>query len=316
VVIIKAFLLTLLILLPLQIYSAEVQTYELNGNFYEYSRPTLKEPFIYVFPSFITFFERSFARENWTNLGIIAGATALLYRFDRQIFNESQRLGRRLGIGNAGYTKSMITYNHFDIFRGPTDFGSSLYFLGDGWTHTAIFSSFLVGGAICENNRAMQTGTEIFHGLIINTFSNQFLKRITGREDPMVATTERGRFKFFPNQKEYGKQVTRFDAFPSGHVATSMMTFTVIRNNYPEYNSFLAPLQWTWISLLSFQMMNNGVHWASDYPLAIGMGYLFGQIATEIGRKKLSTDAAKKEVYYLPIFNDDGAPGMSLVVSF
>jgi hypothetical protein len=133
----------------------------------------------------------------------------------------------------------------------------------------------------------------------------------------MVATSERGIWKPFPSQVEYGKQVPRFDAYPSGHVATSMMTFTIIRNNYPEHDAYLAPIQWTWISLLAFQMMNNGVHWASDYPLGIGMGYLFGKIASETGRKKISSDStSNKEVYYMPIINDDGTTGMRMVVNF
>jgi hypothetical protein len=31
-------------------------------------------------------------------------------------------------------------------------------------------------------------------------------------------------------------------------------------------------------------MMNNGVHWASDYPLALFLGYTFGHIAAQKGR--------------------------------
>jgi membrane-associated phospholipid phosphatase len=307
----------LLIISPSRSNASESQNFELNGTVYEYSRPTWKEPFVNILPSYKTFFERSFAKDNWSNLGIITASTIILYAYDRQILNRSQSLGRKLGIGNDDHTTPMITANNFNIFRGPTDWGSSLYFLGDGWTHTAILSGFLISGAATENNRAMQTGAEIFHGLLINTISNQFLKRITGRESPMVATTERGKWKPFPNQGDYGKAVPHYDAYPSGHVATSMMTFTVIRNNYPEYNSYLAPIQWTWISLLAFQMMNNGVHWASDYPLGIGMGYLFGQIASETGRRQVSTTGTEnKQVYYLPIFNEEGATGLRVVTSF
>lgn len=298
-------------------FASDIQNYELNGNIYEYKRPEWQDPFVNVIPSYKTFFNRSFAKDNWTNLGLITASTILLYAYDRQILNQSQKLGRKLGIGNSDHTKAMITYRHANIFRGPTDLGSTLYFLGDGWTHTTIFSSFLIVGAINDNNRAMQTGTEIFHGLIINTFANQFLKHITGRESPMVATTDRGKWKPFPNQVDYGRNVPRFDAYPSGHVATTTMTFTIIRNNYPEYDSVLAPVQWTWISLLAFQMMNNGVHWASDYPLGYAMGYLFGQIASETGRKKTSsTIPEKKEVYYTPVFGPEGELGMGLVLNF
>jgi hypothetical protein len=32
-------------------------------------------------------------------------------------------------------------------------------------------------------------------------------------------------------------------------------------------------------------MMNNGVHWASDYPLAIGVGYLMGKVTSAAYRR-------------------------------
>jgi hypothetical protein len=298
-------------------FASDIQRYELNGNAYEYSKPKWPDPLLNIIPSYQKFFIRSFEKDNWSNLGIIAASTFILYRYDRQILNQSQKLGRKLGIGNIDHTKPMITYHNANIFRGPTDLGSAIYFLGDGWTHTTIFTSFLIAGAITDDNRALQTGTEIFHGLVINTFANQFLKHITGRESPMVATTERGTWKPFPNQVDYGRNVPRFDAYPSGHVATSMMTFTVIRNNYPEYDSVLAPVQWTWISLLAFQMMNNGVHWASDYPLGIAMGYMFGNIASETGRKKVTNNNEKKiEVYYAPLISPEGALGMGMVMNY
>jgi alpha/beta superfamily hydrolase len=34
-------------------------------------------------------------------------------------------------------------------------------------------------------------------------------------------------------------------------------------------------------------MLNNGVHWASDYPLAIGIGYSFGRIIAARQRHKV-----------------------------
>jgi len=43
-----------------------------------------------------------------------------------------------------------------------------------------------------------------------------------------------------------------------------------------------------------FQVVNNGVHWASDYPLRIGMGYIFGRAATQILIEKNSTKEDKK----------------------
>ncbi len=47
------------------------------------------------------------------------------------------------------------------------------------------------------------------------------------------------------------------------------------------------------MTLLSFQMINNGVHWMSDYPLALGIGYLFGKLIVDAGREKVKTDNEK-----------------------
>ena len=61
---------------------------------------------------------------------------------------------------------------------------------------------------------------------------------------------------------------------------------TIITQNYPEY-PIIKPVGYTLMTLLAIQMMNNGVHWASDYPLSIAMGYYLGKIAVDGGRKAL-----------------------------
>ena len=65
------------------------------------------------------------------------------------------------------------------------------------------------------------------------------------------------------------------------------MTLTVISENYPEYK-FIKPLGITLCSLLGYQMMNNGVHWVSDYPLGIAIGYSLGKLAVNRGRTVVS----------------------------
>ena len=88
-----------------------------------------------------------------------------------------------------------------------------------------------------------------------------------------------------------------------------MMTLTVIASNYEEY-TWIRPVGYGLMTLLSFQMINNGVHWISDYPLALGIGYLFGKIIVENGRKKLTKnnpDEKMKLSFYPSIgFNNIG----------
>ena len=124
------------------------------------------------------------------------------------------------------------------------------------------------------------------------------MKHITGRESPYVSTVPGGVWRFFPNQIEYANKVPHFDAYPSGHLATAMATVTVIAENYPEYR-YIKPLGYSLMGLLSFAMVNNGVHWVSDYPLALALGYTFGKIAVVKGRSKV----IKKTT---PEYEDDG----------
>ena len=82
-----------------------------------------------------------------------------------------------------------------------------------------------------------------------------------------------------------------------------MSTFIVITENYPEY-PIIKPIGYSLMTLLCLQMMNNGTHWASDYPLSIAMGYYLGKIAVNNGReyiKETSTLNYKIE----PIFNSE-----------
>jgi len=70
---------------------------------------------------------------------------------------------------------------------------------------------------------------------------------------------------------------------PSGHMATMMGTVTVLTLNYPE-KKWIKPVGYGIMGLIGFAMMNNDVHWASDYPLAIGVGYVTAQATVRLNR--------------------------------
>jgi hypothetical protein len=231
----------------------------------------------------------------WTAITV---STLGLYAYDQQALEEVQRWGRNAGIGNSDDTKTVASAGPYPIFRLPSDTGSALYFLGDGWTHFTIASSFFITGQLVEGNRANNTGLEIVHGMIASTFFSQVLKRSTGRESPSEATKDRGSWRPFPDPVEYGKNTPKYDAFPSGHIMTATLTFTVINANYPEYSYLTLPVAGVWITALGLQMMNNGVHWASDYPLGIAMGYVIGKISTKLGEPDTPDD---KTSGFIPI---------------
>ena len=238
----------------------------------------------------------------------IGGSTAVLYKYDEELLADAKRLGRKWDIPEDDKTETKVKLWGQDIFRLPTDKGSWLYFLGDGWTHTTIAGSFLATGYIKDSTRPINTGYQIFHGMFVSTIFNQALKRSFGRESPKQSSEKRGKWRPFPNPKKYSSNTEKYDAMPSGHIMTATMTFTVIAGNYPEYKAWIYPIEGLWLSALAFQMMNNGVHWASDYPLGIAMGYLYGKTALNMGVSEKEEEANKEKPHfaYYPSFTDEG----------
>ncbi len=266
------------------LHAEDTQTYKVSENeTYNYSRPS-GIPFVSnFFKDFKLLYENDIDRKHLPHILAIAASTALTIYYDEDLLIGAQDWGKKLNIASKDNTKTFFKISSFNV-RGPTDLGSWMYFIGDGWTHLSLAVAFLGYGYFAEDYRAWSTSYAIFEGLLTTGFTTQFLKHITGRESPGVRTRDRGQWRFFPNQRAYHKDVPAYDAFPSGHLATGTMTLTVIAKNYPEY-VFIKPLGISLLTLLSFQMMNNGVHWFSDYPLAIGIGYAFGEIAVNNYRK-------------------------------
>jgi len=291
-----------------------------DGTIHHYKRPKFWD-FITLTPtSFKNFYHESKKPENLKGLAWITASTLLLYYYDRELLNGAQEIGRNVGLGNSDHTRAMIKIGKLNIFRGPTDIGSSMYFIGDGWTHMGITFSYILYGYYKDNYRALSTGSNLLHGIFFSTILNQFLKRTTGRESPYRATTPRGRWQVFPNQNEYNKNISKYDAFPSGHLATATVTLTVVLENYPEHRYWVLPAGVTLLGLLSYQMMNNGVHWASDYPLAWGMGYLIGKISANYGKKVIKNNGKNQgfweNVRWVPYLSQNGRAGIYLNTTF
>ena len=106
---------------------------------------------------------------------------------------------------------------------------------------------------------------------------------LKGRQTPSEATVPRGRWRPLPKLSDYNANVPAYDAFPSGHLASTMATLTVVALNYPEHR-FIWPVSSAAMGVLSFTMVNNGVHWASDYPLALAIGGVIGNVVVSRGR--------------------------------
>ena len=125
----------------------------------------------------------------------------------------------------------------------------------------------------------------------------QVIKHITGRESPFVSSTPTGRWRLFPNQIEYHKHVAVHDAFPSGHIATAYTTFLVIRENYPNLK-WIDYIGYPLISLVGVGLVSTSIHWWSDIPLGLALGYSFAMLISH--RSSYAPDAALSERSYKP----------------
>ena len=242
----------------------------------------------------------AFRKDNSRTFMGLAVGSVVLWVADQAILDASQQFGRFAGL-KAASTQKTLVYIPFHIgtanlpfeFNVPDNLNSTFYYLGDGWTHLTVASSFWLYGGIKKDNRALRTSSELGEAIFSTGLVVQTLKRLTGRQSPYVATKDRGEWHLFPSYSRYQHFVPNYDDFPTGHLATAMATVTVIADNYPEYR-FIRPLGYSLMGLLGYSMLNNGVHWASDYPIGIALGYAFAKIAVRNGRTRVEplTDPA------------------------
>ena len=254
-----------------------------TGASLEYTRPRPFEYIPNIFGDLRSFTRDIFQRRNLPYYGLIAAGTGVLLLLDQKLVDQAQRLGGRLGI-SAGRdrTRVVLHYKSMSLFQVPSDAGSAMYYIGDGWVHMSIVSGFYAYGQITGNVRALRTTSQLLEGLATTGIVIQILKRSTGRESPDCSTTPGGVWRPFPNQTKFNRHTPKYDAFPSGHMATAMMTLTVLSSAYPDAH-YIKPVGFGLMTLLGYQMLNNGVHWASDYPLGWAIGYSVGKIVSRRG---------------------------------
>ncbi len=250
------------------------QTYQISEDLqYVYPRP---KPF-----NFITGLPRNYAnlgkgivkKENLKWLGLTVVTTAVLFAGDEELITESHSLR------DIGVTKEHKYITPGGVIDIPTNTSAVMYHLGHGNTSLLIGLGFLTVGGIKKDYRAIHTSSQIVEGILTLGFLTQGSKRVFGRESPNKKTQTRGRWHGFPGWNEYLENTSHYDAMPSGHVATLTSTVAVLARNYPEIK-WIKPVGFTLIGIMGIEMMNSGVHWASDYPLGFLIGYAVGTVVT------------------------------------
>ncbi len=308
-----------------KVQKAQVFNTESGGSML-YFRP---KPFQFAknVPSDIYLMGKSaFSKKNLPKLGAILAGSALLVLVDQPITDATQQFGRYINLDPSRKSKTLIQFNigsfHVNAMEIPDNANSTIYYLGEGWASMLIAGGFYSYGLVANDYRALQTTSQITETIFALGLTTQFLKRITGRQSPFRAMdvpngVPGGDWHPFPNPARYQKSVSNFDAFPSGHLATAMATITILAGNYPD-NKYIKPVGYSLMGLLCISMINNGVHWISDYPLAIAIGYTCGRIAVSRGHQiipKISTDHGATSVL-APAFLGQGTLGLSYRATF
>ncbi len=265
------------------------------GETYHYDRPKPFRWLLHIPRDVGQFPGYAFRKQNTGTFVGLAVSSVALWAADRAILDWTQSLGLFMGLTPASTQKSLVNIP-FHVgstnlpleFNVPDNTNSTMYYLGDGWTHLSIACGFWAYGGLARDNRALQTSSQLGEAILSTGLAVQTLKRLTGRQSPYVTDgTGRGEWTLFPSYSLYQSHVPNFDAFPTGHLATAMATVTVIADNYPEKH-FVRPVGYGLMGLLGFAMLNNGVHWASDYPVGIALGYAFAKIAVRNGRSRVA----------------------------
>ena len=215
---------------------------------------------------------------------------------------------------NASWQRSHEWYTGSNTVKFLSD---KVEFLGDGRPQFGLAAVFAAYGFIEKDPRALRTGSQIVETILASGTVVQVLKHITGRESPFVSTRPGGKWDLFPNQIDYAKHVPHYDAFPSGHVTTLLATVTVVIENYPEW-WWARPVGYAGVVGLAISMGNTGIHWYSDYPLAVVLGYSFGMLAAhplELGGVGSESKPGEPRFSVAPLLEAERA-GIVVSVSF
>ncbi len=290
---------------------------------YAYIQPPHSRYFTFPGGDFRNYFATTFRSDKIPYIGAMTIATAFLVDVDQEIMRNAQRFADDIGLKHTNKQKPVVNWSVKVGGKAigvplnfPQDLESGMYFLGDGIVHSSVAIGLWGYGKVAADDRAIQTGTQCMEAIVCTGIAIQILKHSFGRESPQVATQPGGKWRPFPDPARYQLHTPIYDAMPSGHIATAMATVTVIADNYPE-KKWIRPVGYSLMGVLMYAMLNNGVHWASDYPLGISIGYAFAKICDSRSHTTLRASAPNenpprqeswlKEVGILPYVGNGNA---------
>jgi membrane-associated phospholipid phosphatase len=242
----------------------------------------------------------SFRAEHWPVFGAVAASTAAMIVYDNEMWLPFKKM-----------YESNSTVAHIS---------DGFVFMGDGKFQFGLAAAFAGYGAVFGDKKALRTASQTAEVILACGAVVQLLKHVTGRESPIVTTSPTGVWKFFPNQIEYHKHVPHYDAFPSGHLATATATLTVIANNYPDV-TWIKPVGYVFLAGIATGLVATSIHWWSDFPLALAIGYGFGKLISPspvdaaVLSQAPNKDVGQTTIQFYPAYAD-GAPGVGMRVDW
>ena len=264
---------------------------------YQFPKPKVWDMFRYIPNDIYKFGVFSIQKENLKWDALVIGSTAALIPYDQKILDDASDVGNRLG----GWDKDSQYGKVFGVLTiVPKNIPSAVYYMGNGGTTLLLSGLFYGIGKFNHNDyRALNTSNELVECLLSVGLTTQTLKRMTGRQSPVRALADGndgGNWQPFPSFADFQSNTPNYDAMPSGHIATFMATVTIIATNYPEVK-WIKPVGYSLMSVLAFNMVSGKVHWVSDYPIGILIGYVMGK---EIANRRI-TKIPKTKVGMIPI---------------
>ena len=257
-----------------------------------FDKPNLIKTLSYIPSDMFGIAKAPFVGKNWVGLSVVTASTILLTLKDQEILNWVKKASSNIGLSPDTKYHDALKFGKTRVIKIPQNLNSALYQLGEGGTSMVVAGGLFIYSKINNDWRAEQTAYDLTETFAAMGVTTQILKRISGRESPFKATVPGGRWSPLPSFNNYQTHTSSYDAFPSGHLATMVATVTVLTNNYPE-KRWIKPLGISLIGLTSWAMLNTEVHWISDYPLAIAIGYLSGKLTTMRHNKQRKPDSKR-----------------------
>ena len=243
---------------------------------------------------FLDFGSSVFSKENIAPIVLLSIVTSGLIFYDHKSWEGTKKI--------VNHSNSLNSFTHTFVETG------------DAKWHLGLSGAALMFGYLTDDTRLQNTAFQTAEAVIASGLFVQLLKRISGRESPAVYTRPGGYWDLFPDLGEYQHRQPEYYAFPSGHITSATAFLTVIAENYSEVK-WLKPISYGILGLLGISLVAHDMHWYSDLPLGLAIGYSFGKIISRRYANENENVLRKKNISIMPTVTN-GVYAISVIYRF